>query len=149
MPSWLRVDWRPSRPEQVRDARAAGCRNKSSCQERGRSRQRKLLGGVADFAGTWDTTTGQGAAYELTLRVEGDTVTGEFTNAAEPQYNGTLTGTWKGDSRLHYTWTQPQTGGSGKGTFKVYTDGKIDGGVTYKPAGEVQPRYVWWRGTRK
>ena len=106
-------------------------------------------GGVADFAGTWDTQTFQGGHFLLTLTVDGENVTGTFSDInGNPQYAGTLSGSWKND-HISYTWTQPQTGVSGTGTFKVYTNGRLDGGITYKPAGAVQPQYVWWRGTRK
>ena len=44
--------------------------------------------------------------------------------------------------------SQPQTGDSGKGTFSVYTDDKLDGDIRYKVPGDVQEHITWWRGTR-
>ena len=143
---WIGVPPVPNRcvtPAQRASAQKAAAKDESDAA------RAKLLGGVADFAGTWDTRTGQGGHFLLTLTVDGDTVTGTFTDLnGNPKYDGTLTGSWKND-HISHTWTQPQTGVSGKGTFKVYTDGKLDGGITYKPEGSVQGVYIWWRGERK
>ena len=141
---WIGVPPDPSKCVTPAERAAAATAAKSEAE----AAREKLLGGVADFAGTWATTTGKGGVYELTLRVDGNTVTGEFINNVDAKYNGTLTGMWMGDSRLHYKWTQPATGDSGKGTFSVYTDDKLDGNIRYKVPGDVQEHLTWWRGTR-
>ena len=98
---------------------------------------------TADFAGVWAMKYGGlGGEYELTLRVNGDTVTGEFVNTADPNLKGTLSGTAE-NGRLRYTYIHPQTGETSRGGLYVKPDG-ISGGMY--PPGAVQATI--WKGTR-
>jgi hypothetical protein len=107
-------------------------------------------GTTADFGGTWRLRTVQNAEFELTLRVDGDQVTGSFLNTANGTYNGTLTGTAKPNGRMSFTWVQPAMGpATGTGTIHVHTDDTLGGGITYKAPGAKQATYYRWYATRK
>ena len=108
-------------------------------------------GNPQDFAGTWNTTR-RGENLILTLRVDGTNVTGEFTNPSRPSSNGTLTGTIKtitGDdgpiANLKYNSEQPTVG---DGSFYVFTDGRLEGGFTWREPGKAKKTFIRWTGTR-
>jgi hypothetical protein len=111
-----------------------------------------------DLNGTWNTKTSQGADYVLTLRVDGDNVSGSFVNKIAGQYNGTLHGTATGGV-LKYKYFQPKIGngyqGEGFGTFMVSNGSLIGTGSARRlkqaPLGAVpEGGYTdfSWNGTR-
>jgi Cysteine-rich secretory protein family/PAN domain len=104
-----------------------------------------------DFQGEWAMTTGQGSASTLQLSVNGNNASGSFRVTDHSEFNGTLSGTIKHYDktggqfvRLAYKSKQPQA--DGHGNLKVYKDGRIEGGITWRPQGATQDRYTSWNG---
>ena len=103
----------------------------------------------AKFGGNWDTNSSTGGHFELSLSVDGETVTGTFSDLnGNPQYNGTLKGTLNGPM-LTYTFAQPAigAGGSGSGRFMMKSNGKEFYGA-FKMDSDPDTNYRWW-GNRK
>jgi hypothetical protein len=108
-------------------------------------------GNPRDFAGTWSTTK-KGETIILNLQVNGTAVTGDFASTSNPENKGTLTGTVKTYDgnfgpivKLSYTSDQPI---EANGSFDVFTDGKLEGGYTWREPGKAKKTYVRWNGTR-
>jgi hypothetical protein len=128
-----------------------GARKKAEAAVAAVEKDKLRSGNPQDFAGTWNTTT-RGESLILTLRVDGINVTGEFTNPSRPLSNGTLTGTIKivtGDdgpiANLKYDSTQPTVE---DGSFYVFTDGRLEGGFTWREPVKAKKTFIRWNGTR-
>jgi hypothetical protein len=113
-----------------------------------------LVASASDYAGVWKVRTAQNAEYEMTLHVNGDAITGEFTDPANGTYNGTLTGKFS-NGHVSLTWVQPRNiapgstqPAQGTGTLRAHTDNTLGGGITYRAPDATQPTLYRWAGTR-
>ena len=98
------------------------------------------------LAGIWDTVTSSGGHFTLTLNKDGKSVTGSLGHA-EARFDGTLVGTLnEAGNELAFTFSQPQLGVTGQGTFFLVAKDSIDGRFTVNQG----PGSVFlWTGTRR
>jgi hypothetical protein len=95
------------------------------------------------FAGTWDSVTGDGANYTLSLDSQGDGSVG----AVDPKLNGTMNGTLSSDGKsMSFVMTQPSAGITSRGELKLTGGGNaFDGRLTTDADGKPQT----FKGTRR
>jgi hypothetical protein len=95
----------------------------------------------ANFAGTWETTTGQNSKYTMTLQQTGDKVSGTYT-PGDGKIDGAVVG-----KVLRFKWSQ--TGSSGSGRYVMADDGQSFGGTWNTGTDPDDPSSGVWNGTRQ
>lgn len=99
-----------------------------------------IKGKDSDFAGVWETIVPEvNAKFRLTLRLNGNNVTGEMINEQDPKYNGTLTGTIS-NAKLTYTYSEPAVNATGGGFF-IVSAGQTIAGFTHTDTSKT--KYGW------
>ena len=95
------------------------------------------------FAGIWDTKTGDGVSYTLTLNEQGDGSVG----AADPKLSGSLDGTLSaGGNQLTFILVQPAAGITSRGQLTLAAGGdSLTGRITKDSDGKPNS----WTGTRR
>lgn len=100
----------------------------------------------AGLAGVWDTVTSSGGQFTLMLTSDGNRVMGTFAHA-DASNDGTLEGSLNdAQNQLTFTFTQPQLGVTGQGTFSLVARNSIDGRFTIN---EGPGNVSLWSGTRR
>ena len=85
-----------------------------------------------------------GATWDLTLKVNGAQVTGQFEILGQPQFKGTLSGQATSPGVLFFKWSQPQAGAGGEGSFVVYANNTLRGNFNM---GKPGTPLIAWTGT--
>jgi hypothetical protein len=95
------------------------------------------------FAGTWNSVTGEGVNYTLSLDSQGDGSVG----AADPKLDGTMNGTLSADgTSMSFVMTQPSVGITSRGKLKLGDGGNsFDGQLTKDTDGKP----LTFKGTRR
>jgi hypothetical protein len=95
------------------------------------------------FPGIWDSSTGDGVKYTVTLNSGGSGSIGAV-NAAQ---DGTITGTLSGDGKsLAFVMTQPQVGVTSRGQLSLSEDGQTFAGTITK---DTDGQSLNWTGKRR
>jgi hypothetical protein len=98
---------------------------------------------ILSFAGIWDSTTGDGMNYTLTLDAQGSGSVG----AVDARLDGTLQGGLSTDGkRLSFVMTQPKVGIVSRGELALSGDGDSFGGQITRDTDGVRRS---WTGTRR
>ena len=101
---------------------------------------------VGTWLGIWDTTTGEGAAYTLSLSIEGTEIVGAAGHR-DRRFDGTFKGTPNATgNELTFTFTQPTFGITSRGQLQLTSKDSFEGHFTKD---NVPNTSFYWRGTRR